>query len=64
MVQNPKPDAEQQQHQGNRIALANTRARLQALFGEPAILKQSHQSDIYTVTLRLPRRTANQQSQR
>jgi len=64
MVQNPKPDAEHQQHQGNRVALANTRARLQALFGEPAILKQSHQSDIYTVTLRLPRRTANQQSQR
>ncbi|MBZ0335694.1 sensor histidine kinase [Marinobacter sp. AL4B] len=64
MVQNPKPDSDQQHHQGNRVALANTRARLQALFGEPAILKQSHQSDIYTVTLRLPRRTANQQSQR
>ncbi|MFV8571954.1 sensor histidine kinase [Marinobacter sp. SBS5] len=64
MVQNPKPDAEQQEHQGNRVALANTRARLQALFGEPAILKQSQQSDIYTVTLRLPRRTVNQQSQR
>ncbi|QBM18309.1 hypothetical protein MARI_24490 [Marinobacter sp. JH2] len=64
MVQNPKPDTEQQQHQGNRVALTNTRARLRALFGEPAILKQSQQSDTYTVTLRLPRRTANQQSQR
>ncbi|MDP4548159.1 sensor histidine kinase [Marinobacter sp. MDS2] len=64
MVQNPKPESEQRQHQGNRVALANTRARLQALFGEPAILKQSQQNDTYTVTLRLPRRTANQQSQR
>ncbi|WP_372965052.1 sensor histidine kinase [Marinobacter sp.] len=62
MVQNPKPGTVGQQHQGNQVALVNTRARLQALFGEPAVLKQSQQSDTYTVTLRLPRRTVNHQS--
>ncbi|MGF2735444.1 sensor histidine kinase [Marinobacter sp. DUT-1] len=61
MVQNPKPEQDQRRHRGNRIALANIQSRLQALFGEPAVLKHSHQHETYTVTLRLPRRKASQQ---
>jgi len=57
MVQNPKPADTDRQHRGNRMALANTQARLQGLFGEPAVLKQSQQQETYTVTLRLPRQT-------
>lgn len=60
MVQNPRPETNERQHQGNQIALANTQARLQALFGEPAVLKHSQQNNIYTVTLRLPKRTVSQ----
>jgi two-component system sensor histidine kinase AlgZ len=59
MVQNPKPESSNRQHQGNQVALVNIQARLQALFGEPAVLKHSHQHNIYTVTLRLPARTAS-----
>ncbi|MFB2762243.1 MULTISPECIES: sensor histidine kinase [Marinobacter] len=59
MVQNPKPESSSRQHQGNQVALVNIQARLQALFGEPAVLKHSHQHNIYTVTLRLPARTAS-----
>ena len=57
LVQNPKPDGNGSLHSGNRMALINIQARLQALFGEPAVLKHSHQGDVYTVTLRLPRTT-------
>ena len=54
MVQNPRPEQDQRTHQGNRMALANIQSRLRALFGEAAVLKHSHQNDIYTVTMRLP----------
>ncbi|PXX92272.1 sensor histidine kinase [Marinobacter vulgaris] len=54
MVQNPRPAPDHGGHDGNRMALANIQSRLHALFGEPAVLKHSHQNDIYTVTLRLP----------
>ncbi|MEX0605091.1 MAG: sensor histidine kinase [Marinobacter sp.] len=54
MVQNPRPGPSEQNHQGNRMALDNIQARLRALFGEPAVLKNSQQNDIYTVTVRLP----------
>ena len=46
------------------MALANIQSRLRALFGEPAVLKHSHQHDVYTVTLRLPRRKAGEQRAR
>lgn len=59
LVQNPAPESTERQHQGNRVALSNTQARLQALFGEPAVLKHSRQGNTYTVTLRLPRRSIN-----
>ncbi|TGN38041.1 sensor histidine kinase [Marinobacter confluentis] len=54
LVQNPRPAQDQRTHEGNRMALANIQSRLQALFGEPAVLKHSQQNDIYTVTMRLP----------
>ncbi|MDX1755180.1 MAG: histidine kinase [Marinobacter sp.] len=54
LVQNPRPDTDQSRHDGNRMALDNIQARLRALFGETAVLKQSHQQHTYTVTLRLP----------
>lgn len=54
MVQNPRPGPGEQNHEGNRMALDNIQARLRALFGEPAVLKNSQQNDIYTVTVRLP----------
>jgi two-component system sensor histidine kinase AlgZ len=54
MVQNPRPTEDQSTHEGNRMALANIQSRLQALFGEAAVLKHSQQNDIYTVTMRLP----------
>lgn len=57
LVQNPKPDSNGSQHSGNRMALNNIQARLQALFGEAAVLKHSHQGNVYTVTLRLPKTT-------
>ncbi len=57
LVQNPKPEGNGSLHSGNRMALSNIQARLQALFGEPAVLKHSHQGDVYTVTLRLPKTT-------
>lgn len=64
LVQNPKPDENNRQHDGNRMALANIQSRLRALFGEPAVLKHSHQNDVYTVTLRLPRQRAGEQKAR
>ncbi|KAA1172457.1 sensor histidine kinase [Marinobacter salinexigens] len=59
LVQNPNPEHNGTEHQGNRIALANIQSRLHALFGEPAVLKRSQHNGIYTVTLRLPRLDAN-----
>lgn len=61
LVQNPKPDSDQGHHDGNRMALANIQARIKALFGDSAVLKHSHQGDIYTVTLRLPAQPAERQ---
>ncbi len=59
MVQNPRPEADQKNHEGNRMALDNIQARLRALFGDAAVLKHSQQGSIYTVTLRLPWQTVN-----
>lgn len=41
-------------HEGNHIALDNIRSRIQAIFGERAVLKTSTYNDIFTVTLRIP----------
>jgi two-component system sensor histidine kinase AlgZ len=57
VVENPAPTAGQDAHQGNRMALANIRARLEALFADQALLKHSQHEGLYTVTLRLPWQT-------
>ncbi|SFR82487.1 two-component system, LytT family, sensor histidine kinase AlgZ [Marinobacter daqiaonensis] len=59
LVQNPLPEPGAQEHQGNRVAFSNTQARIQALFGETAVLKNSRQENRYTVTLRLPWQTVS-----
>jgi two-component system sensor histidine kinase AlgZ len=61
LVQNPKPEPGHSGHHGNRMALNNIQARIQALFGDRAVLKNSHQGDIYTVTLRLPAQQVDRQ---
>ncbi|MBB5320875.1 sensor histidine kinase [Marinobacter oulmenensis] len=59
MVHNPEHEPAGHPHQGNRMALDNTRARLQALFGDQAVLKHSRHDGTYTVTLRLPRKSVD-----
>lgn len=59
LVQNPRPPDRGPKHQGNQMALDNTLDRIQALFGETAVLKHSQQGDRYTVTLRLPWQTVS-----
>jgi len=63
LVQNPEPDTQDHPHRGNRVGLANTRARLIAVFGDTAVLKQSRHDNTHTVTLRLPRRNLRQEPQ-
>ena len=53
MISNPLSETESS-HKGNHIALDNIRSRIQAIFGEKAILKTSIYNDIFTVTLRIP----------
>jgi len=57
MVQNSRVKADRPNAPGSQVALANIQARIQALFGDRAVLKHSQQQDTYTVTIRLPRRT-------
>lgn len=53
-VANPPAAGDLPVHSGNRMAFDNTRERLQAIFGEAAVLKQSQLNGLYTVTLRIP----------
>ncbi|MFT6028666.1 MAG: two-component system sensor histidine kinase AlgZ [Oleiphilaceae bacterium] len=53
MISNPFAETNKK-HEGNRIALDNIRSRIQAIFGDHAILKTSIYNDIFTVTLRIP----------
>lgn len=41
-------------HKGNHIALENIQSRLQAIYGDEAILKTSHLDKVFTVTIRIP----------
>ncbi|NWO04993.1 MAG: sensor histidine kinase [Alteromonadaceae bacterium] len=61
LIQNPEPDSNSPGHNGNQVGLANTRARLTAVFGEQAVLKQSRHNGTYTVTLRLPAQTVKKE---
>lgn len=53
MISNPLAEATNN-HDGNHIALDNIRSRIQAIFGDHAILKTSSYNDTFTVTLRIP----------
>jgi|TARA_R110001599_G_scaffold19691_5_gene75208 two-component system sensor histidine kinase AlgZ len=53
MISNPLPESSNK-HDGNHIALDNIRSRIQAIFGDHAILKTSTYNNIFTVTLRIP----------
>ena len=53
MISNPLAETFEK-HEGNHIALDNIRSRIQAIFGDHAILKTSIYNDIFTVTLRIP----------
>jgi two-component system sensor histidine kinase AlgZ len=54
LISNPV-DENKPKHSGNHIALDNIRSRLQAIFGEGAILKTSQLNQVFTVTLRIPK---------
>jgi two-component system sensor histidine kinase AlgZ len=57
-LQNPLPlDADTAPHTGNRVALANIRARLQALYGAAAALDTRFSDQMFIVTLSLPVQT-------
>jgi len=53
MISNPLAETSNN-HDGNHIALDNIRSRIQAIFGDHAILKTSTYNNIFTVTLRIP----------
>jgi two-component system sensor histidine kinase AlgZ len=59
LVHNPLPEPDRPGHDGNRMAISNTQARLRGLFGDSAVLKHSHHDGLYTVTVRLPWQTAS-----
>ena len=54
LVHNPLADDQAGRHQGQRMALDNIRARLQAVYADAATLKTSVGADQFIVTLRLP----------
>lgn len=53
MISNPF-STQESAHKGNHIALDNIRSRIQAIFGDYAVLKTSIYNDMFTVTLRIP----------
>tara|TARA_R110002167_G_scaffold166867_3_gene363917 strand:- start:67 stop:1116 length:1050 start_codon:yes stop_codon:yes gene_type:complete len=53
MISNPIAETNNK-HDGNHIALDNIRSRIQAIFGDHAVLKTSTYNNIFTVTLRVP----------
>ncbi len=54
LISNPIAEASEHKHQGNRIAMGNIRSRLQAFFGDQAVLKTSQLDNQFTATLRVP----------
>lgn len=54
-ISNPcPPDDQPARHQGNRMALANIRHRLQALYGDKATLDAGAENNNYEVVIRYP----------
>ena len=62
LISNPQAPEDAGQHQGNRMALSNIRSRLEAIYGEKAVLKASVSQGRYTATLRFPARLGGQRA--
>ncbi len=58
VVRNPLPAANLTMRDGNRLALANIKERLDLMYGERATVKAGRFDDEYIVTLRFPFRAA------
>jgi two-component system sensor histidine kinase AlgZ len=58
VVRNPVPPANLTVREGNRLALANIRERLDLMYGERATVKAGRFDEEYIVTLRFPYATA------
>jgi two-component system sensor histidine kinase AlgZ len=54
VVRNPLPDANLTMRDGNRLALANIKERLDLMYGERATVKAGRFDEEYIVTLRFP----------
>ncbi|HUQ12363.1 MAG TPA: sensor histidine kinase, partial [Steroidobacteraceae bacterium] len=54
VVRNPLPAANLTMRDGNRLALANIKERLELMYGERATVKAGRFDDEYIVTLRFP----------
>jgi len=54
VVKNPLPAANLTMRDGNRLALANIKERLDLMYGERATVKAGRFDDLYIVTLRFP----------
>ena len=54
VVRNPLPAANLTMREGNRLALANIKERLELMYGERATVKSGRFDDEYIVTLRFP----------
>ncbi len=61
VVRNPVGDR-QNEREGNRLALANIRERLELLYGGQALVKSGRFGSEYIVTLRFPHLTRPQPS--
>ena len=54
VVRNPLPAANLTMREGNRLALANIKERLELMYGERSMVKSGRFDDEYIVTLRFP----------
>jgi two-component system sensor histidine kinase AlgZ len=54
VVRNPLPAANLTMREGNRLALANIKERLELMYGERATVKSGRFDEEYIVTLRFP----------
>ena len=59
VVRNPLPAANLTMRDGNRLALANIKERLDLMYGERSMVKSGRFDDEYIVTLRFPFQPVN-----
>ena len=58
LIRNPLPETSSNASQGQQVALENIRARISAIYDQTAAFKTSQDGQWFTVTLRLPKQTA------